>query len=100
MNINWKVRLKNPVWWAGIAAAIVLPMLAAMGLEWSDMTSWEAFFAVLKSAFGNPATLAAVLVSLWNAVIDPTTKGVRDSERALRYTCPGGFEHGEKEEKE
>ena len=55
---------------------------------------------VLKSAFGNPATLAAVLVSLWNAVIDPTTKGVRDSERALCYTCPGGFEHGEKEEKE
>ena len=41
MNINWKVRLKNPVWWAGIAAAIVLPMLATMGLEWSDMTSWE-----------------------------------------------------------
>lgn len=90
MNINWKVRLKNPVWWAEMAAAIVLPMLAAVGLEWSDMKSWEALWAVLKGAFGSPVTLAAVLVSLWNAAVDPTTRGIGDSSRALGYSCPAG----------
>lgn len=97
MNINWKVRFKNPVWWAEVAAAVVLPMLAAMGLQWSDMKSWEALWAVLKTAFGSPVTLAAVLVSLWNAVIDPTTKGIRDSDRALGYDCPAGAEQAKEE---
>ena len=32
MKINWKVRIKNPLWWVQIAAALVLPMLAYFGL--------------------------------------------------------------------
>ena len=32
MKINWKVRFRNPVWWAEVAAAVILPMLAAIGL--------------------------------------------------------------------
>ena len=38
MKINWKVRIKNPLWWVQIAAALVLPMLAYFGLAWEDMT--------------------------------------------------------------
>lgn len=87
--INWKVRLKNPVWWAEILAAVLLPMLAAVGLRWNDMESWEMLKTVLKTAAGNPATVTAVLVSVWNAVTDPTTAGVGDSERAMTYTKPG-----------
>lgn len=87
--INWKVRLKNPVWWAEILAAVLLPMLAAVGLRWNDMESWEMLKMVLKTALGNPATVTAVLVSVWNAVTDPTTAGVGDSERAMTYTKPG-----------
>lgn len=26
MKINWKVRIKNPVFWANLAAAIILPI--------------------------------------------------------------------------
>ena len=40
MKINWKVRIKNPLWWVQIAAALLLPMLAYFGLAWEDMTSW------------------------------------------------------------
>ena len=87
--INWKVRLKNPVWWAEVLSAVLLPMLTAVGLGWKDLTSWEALGSVLKTAAGNPATVAAVLVSLWNAVNDPTTAGIGDSQRALTYTRPG-----------
>lgn len=88
MNINWKVRIKNPVWWAEVVAAIVLPMLAAVGLSWNDITSWEALLDVLKAAVGNPVTVVAVIVSVWNAVTDPTTKGIGDSQRAMGYLAP------------
>lgn len=32
MKINWKVRIKNPLWWVQIEAALVLPVLAYFGL--------------------------------------------------------------------
>jgi len=37
MKINWKVRLKNPYWWAQMICAVVLPVLAYFGLNWQDM---------------------------------------------------------------
>ena len=42
MKINWKVRFKNPVFWFNLAASIFLPMLACLGFNWEDMTSWQA----------------------------------------------------------
>ena len=42
MKINWKVRLKNPVFWVGLAVAIVLPILTSLGMSWEDMTTWAA----------------------------------------------------------
>ena len=89
MKINWKIRLKNPVWWAEVLAALLLPMLAAVGLRWEDMTSWSTLFGVLKAAVQNPVAVTAVAVSLWNAVTDPTTAGLGDSSRALAYNEPG-----------
>lgn len=88
MKINWKVRFKNPVWWAEVAAALILPMLAAVGISWEQVTSWAALWDVIRAAFANPATIAAVIVSVWNTVIDPTTRGICDSARALCYDKP------------
>ena len=31
--INWKVRLKNPLWWAQIVLAIIMPILVYLGLS-------------------------------------------------------------------
>ena len=42
--INWKVRLKNPVFWAQVAAAVVSPILVGLGLQWEDMTTWPALW--------------------------------------------------------
>ena len=92
MKINWKVRFRNPVWWAEVAAAVILPMLAAIGLGWEDVTSWAALWNVIKTAFATPGTLAAGLVSVWNTVTDPTTAGICDSDRALCYEKPQGGE--------
>ena len=88
MKINWKVRVKNPLFWVEVGAAILLPILAYLGLSWEDMTSWAALGNVLLSAIQNPVIVVATVVSVWNAITDPTTKGVSDSEQALTYTKP------------
>lgn len=90
MKINWTVRLKNPVFWAQVLAAVFLPVLAYFGLQWEDMTSWAAIGEVLLKAVQNPVVVVAALVSLWNAVNDPTTAGFRDSHRAMTYKKPYG----------
>ena len=86
--INWKVRIKNPVFWVQIAVAIVLPILAYLGLSWEDMTSWAALGGIFLEAVKNPVILASVIVSVWNAINDPTTKGLKDSDRAMTYDKP------------
>lgn len=88
MKINWKVRIKNPVFWANLAAAIILPILTYLGLNWSDKTTWAGLGGVLLEAIKNPVILVAVVVSAWNLINDPTTRGLGDSERALGYTEP------------
>lgn len=88
MKINWKVRLKNPVFWAQLATAIVLPILAYLGLQWSDMTSWAALGEILVQAVKNPVILVSVVVSVWGIVNDPTTAGLSDSKKAMGYQSP------------
>ena len=88
MKINWKVRIKNPLWWVQIAAALLLPMLAYFGLAWEDMTSWGALRDVFLRAVQNPVVLLTAAASVFNAVTDPTTAGVGDSRRALEYKTP------------
>lgn len=88
MGINWKVRLKNPVFWVQIAVAVFLPVLAYFGLNWEDMTTWGAIGKVLLDAVRNPVVIVSVIVSVWNAINDPTTKGLSDSAQALTYDKP------------
>lgn len=87
-QINWKVRVKNPVFWVQIAAAALLPVLAYFGLAWEDMTSWERIGQLLCQAVKNPVVIVAAASSVWNAVNDPTTAGLKDSQRALGYETP------------
>ena len=88
MKINWTVRFKNPVFWAQIAVAIVVSILTYFGLSWEDMTTWAAFGNLFVEAVKNPVVVLSVLVSLFNAINDPTTKGLSDSERAMSYDKP------------
>lgn len=88
MKINWKVRLRNPVFWVQVAVAVILPMLANLGLAWEDMTTWAALGDVLLESIKNPVIVVAVIVSVWNAVNDPTTAGLGDSSQALTYEEP------------
>lgn len=84
--INLKIRLKNPIFYIQIFLSILTPMLAYMGITAEDLTSWTYLGQVLFDAIRNPYVLFLVAVSVWNAVNDPTTKGISDSARALTYT--------------
>lgn len=87
-TINWKVRLKNPLFWAQAIAAVLSPILVGLGLQWEDMTSWAALWQALRNAVGNPVLLVAALASLWACVTDPTTEGLSDSQLAMTYSVP------------
>ena len=86
--INWKVRLKNPLWWAQIVLAIIMPILVYLGLSAEDLNTWSALGNVLLQAASSPYILAMVVVSVYNAITDPTTTGFADSKRALTYDKP------------
>lgn len=88
--LNWKIRAKNISFWISIAIAVVTPILAYMGLTVQDITTWSALGNMLLGAVQNPYVLMLVAVSVYNAVIDPTTTGISDSARALTYTKPNG----------
>lgn len=86
MKINWKIRFKNPVFWVQAGMALLLPILAYFGMTADELTSWDILWKTLLKAVSNPYVLGLSLVSIWNAINDPTTKGLSDSERAMSYT--------------
>lgn len=90
MKINFKVRAKNPMFWVMIVSTVFLTVFAQMGLRFEDITTWKGLLMVFYEAVKNPVVVVAVLTSVFNAVIDPTTKGISDSKEALGYDKPKG----------
>ena len=88
MKINWKVRFKNPVFIAQLLLAILTPILAYAGLTVQDMTTWQAIGNLLLGAISNPYVIGLVVISVFNALNDPTTTGITDSAKALTYDVP------------
>lgn len=72
--INFKLRLKNKATLVALISAAFL-MLQQLGLE------------IPHNIQDAVNTFVAILVIL-GIVTDPTTKGIADSERALRYNQP------------
>ena len=82
MKINWKVRLRNKAWLAGVLALIVsfvYDLLAAFDIVPAVSEDW---------IMGIVATVLTLLTAL-GVVADPTTPGVTDSDRAMLYDEPG-----------
>ena len=88
MKINWRVRFHNPVFIGQLVLAVFVPILAYMGLTFEDLITWGALFDVLLQAVSNPFVLGLVIVSVYNAIIDPTVAGLSDSKQALDYDAP------------
>lgn len=85
-KINWKLRFSNPMFIGQLVLSIVLPILSYVGLTVQDLTTWTKLFEVIVQAISNPYCLLLVVVSVYNTIVDPTTKGLGDSEHALNKT--------------
>ena len=49
---------------------------------------WEKVWETFVQAISNPYVVVMALVSLFNAITDPTTAGITDSTSALSYSVP------------
>lgn len=87
-KINWKVRFKNPAFLFQLLLSVLAPILAYMGITPQDLTTWGALGDVLVNAVQNPYVLALTAISVYNLIMDPTTKGLKDSTQALTYVKP------------
>ena len=80
-NINWKVRIKNPLFWSTIIPAVIGFVYCVLGA-----------FGVVPSVADNTvleivSALIAALTTL-GVLVDPTTSGVSDSALAMTYNEP------------
>lgn len=82
--MNLKVRFKNPIFIVQLILAVMTPILAYAGITASDLTTWNTLGDILFGAIKNPYVLGLVVVSVWNALNDPTTKGLTDSELVMK----------------
>lgn len=87
-KINWKVRFKNPQFIIQLVLAIIVPIGSYFGITGSEITSWSKLWSLIVSAVSNPYVIAIIAISIYNTILDPTTKGLTDSINALKYKEP------------
>ena len=82
-EINWKVRIKNKIFWIALIPAVLLlvqTVCSVFGIELDFGSLQEKLIALVNALF-------AVLAIL-GIVADPTTEGLYDSKRAMTYEEP------------
>ena len=87
-KINWKVRIKNPVFWMTVVPAAVSFVYCVLGAFGIVPKLTESMVLNIFSAVMTALTTLGVLV-------DPTTAGVGDSALAMTYEAPRKDDMGE-----
>lgn len=81
MKINWMLRLKNKVTLTaliGIVLTALFQIASLFGLQLS--VTQEQIMGVVE--------VVLTILGAWGVIVDPTTAGAGDSERALNYDEP------------
>ena len=81
MKINWTVRLRNPVFWLTLIPA-------AIAFAYTVMGCLGIVPAISEDTMVNIGTAVVTALTALGVLVDPTTKGIGDSERALGYETP------------
>ena len=82
-NINWKVRIKNKMFWVSLIPAVLLliQLIAAVFNYNIDLGELgNKLIDVINAIF--------VVLSILGITVDPTTNGISDSSQALKYNEP------------
>ena len=83
MKINWRVRIKSKAFWVAIIPAVLLliqQVAAVFDIPLDFVQLNTKLLAVVEGVF--------VVLAILGIVVDPTTKGIADSARALGYDEP------------
>ena len=83
MKINLLVRLKNKTFWLSLSPALLLvaqTIASLFGYNWDFVVLNQQIAAIINAVFA--------VLSILGIVVDPTTAGIGDSQRALTYTEP------------
>lgn len=81
--INWKVRIKNKIFWVTIIPAIfvlIQVILSIFGISIDFAELQGKILALVDAIF--------VILAILGIVTDQTTAGIGDSQRALTYNAP------------
>ena len=81
MKINWKVRFKNKVWLGSFISLIV-------GFIYNMLALFEIFPTVTQNAVMQVINQVLTFLGLIGVLVDPTTAGLSDSNRAMSYEEP------------
>ena len=83
MKINWKVRFKNKVWLGSFFSLVV-------GFIYSLLALFDVFPAVTQNLVMQLLNQVLTFLGLIGVIVDPTTAGLEDSDRAMGYEEPWG----------
>lgn len=81
MNINWKVRIKNPVFWTTIIPAIT-------GMVYAVLGALGVVPALAEDTVLNMVFMLITMLTTLGVLVDPTTAGIGDSKLAQTYNAP------------
>ena len=81
MQMNWKVRFKNKVWLSSFIATIVTFAYTIMGM-------FDIAPEITQNVLMNVINGILMMLSLTGVIVDPTTEGISDSNRAMTYEVP------------
>jgi len=82
MKINWKIRLRSKLFWSAMVSLLLVLANQVAAIFGVDITIYNDQITAITE------TLLAIL-GLLGVIVDPTTKGLSDSDRALDYTERG-----------
>ena len=81
MQVNWKVRFKNKVWLGSFFSLVI-------GFVYSILAMFDIFPAVTQNLVVQLLNQVLTFLGLIGVIVDPTTAGLNDSERAMGYDEP------------
>lgn len=89
LGLNLKARASNPRFWITLIAVLISYIVTSMGAQIEDFNTWGDLLAMFRDFFSTPGKVIPVVVGIWGILIDPTTKGFKDSDLVLSYDKPG-----------
>ena len=81
MKINWKIRFQNKVWLTSFIALVlsfIYTLLGKLNIQ----------PVITQNEVGEIVSQLLLILGMLGVIVDPTTEGVNDSNRAMSYAKP------------